>query len=280
MDTNQLHKEFNILNDLLENYSQYNIIKFDKSKNIFDEYNINNLVTLINICFIDDTYYLEHKIKDMLFFLNELIELEKNIKDDYDRYTRLKFLYEDEYKKLKHHLKIYSNSTKEDIRHNIIHELEEYFNHYTIKEFEFIKGLISSFRDYHNEITIANIIKKASPNDKNFNSLKKSMINLIEYATYTKDNELERNIKYRYDNIKNIEVTRANRKILTKFDNKLIFLISSYFSDKVIKNNNEYRFENLTQIFKKAKPNSIKFSNKLKDSLLITFKKIKIKYIF
>jgi len=305
MSLDDLHNILCKLNSLLDDYHRFNNIKYLKKdfsnnlsfneatyNNLKSEYDIDSIDKIIEICFISDTCYLEDKIKDAIFFTKELIGIDINAAIDYDRYTRLKYLYEGELQKILKTINVYDDRTKEEIKENIIANINN--NKCNCKLFSFIEELLEAFREYHSEIVIANSIKRVSPNDPNFNSLKKAMKITMEYADITLDSEYKKITEHRYNNIKDLIVTRANNKILISFDLKLTRLIMSYFSTNIItdvikteeddrgnilKSTIKTKFINPPK-FKKEKKTSKKLSNDIKDNLITHLKDIEITYLF
>jgi hypothetical protein len=272
-------KELIYLNSLLDKYTFFN-----KNKNNTNFIQVASLNKLIDLAFIDETFYLQYKIQDIIYFGTKILELNKDIENNYDDYANLKYLYLQEYESKKKSLHIFNDESQELIKDAIVHAVGEEIIKHSNKELQFFSSIISSFREFNNELKAAKIIKRISPNDKNFNSLKRAMQTVSEYYGENKEKSKKLLIENDLKSIENIHISNADNIIKRKFDTNIIENLLSYFSDGPVKvqiNGDTYtKYKNQRIKFKKEKQQSKKLSNIIKDQLVHNFNDLQVNYIF
>ncbi len=280
MNHSQMQEELKLLTKLYQEYSFFNTENNKNPSNIIQAHNIKELEQLIKLSFISETFYLQNKIKDAIYFLKKIMSLQENIRTDYNDYDMLYYLFLKEYKKIKNELHILDEETKEHIVYSLNMVFKDYINSYSSKELELFSEIIAEYREYAKNIKIAESIKILSPNDKNFNSLKRSMLTVSDYFARIDNPHIEQRIKSEINEISSMKISKANRRIKEDFDKELIFILLRYFSDgtvEVIETNDTnnvkntsftFRYKNPRIRFYKEKPQSKKLSNKIKDELI------------
>lgn len=287
MEHKQLERELDILTELMKIYEEYNLLKSDNNTNIIEKYQIEDIYDLIEKCFIEDTHYLEHKIEDMIFFLNELKILEV-IKDeefvDYDRRARLKYLYESEYQSLKRHLKIYHPDTKYEIELAITDsEITNYFpSSLSIKEYRFICDILECFSEYNNSISESEIFARIgkSSKEKTINAFVTAISKVIPYYEIKEDQRTLLSLQSKHNHLVELFDIKREKETVDKeftieyidrsFKYRINGIVGNYIGCLYTRENKQY-FNN--EVIRKEE------FFKLCDEIFSKLKQIEIQYI-
>lgn len=254
-------------------------------KDIVSHLNINTLDNLINIAFLENTFSIRTKINDMIFFIDELKILDKEVVySDYEKYTRLKYLYIYEFTKLKESLYIYDKSTKEEIVY-ILKEsgISKYIKSYSEKELILFTSILKEYALYlqkAHEIKIFDKLSKSSKS-KSFKAFIGGLYRVAEYyntAKKTNENQMINSTIQTMKNLFDIDMSYFkdnNKKEELNIDtylNKDLFETAIYkILDEYLDYNNEKQIFNSNVIRKTT-------LNKLVNDIL-KLKSVEIKYI-